>query len=331
MTLTDERTSKSRRFYHRPSGAGLKKGIRAALRVIAVFLVCLFASACDERDQPKLNVRDIHYWSMPAKGAMIPAPRSVTCGPHNEVLVLDKGGRVILFSQSGEVLKKWNMPDARIGNPEGACFFTDGRIAVADTHYARVVFFDHDGKVVGMLGSEGTGPCQFHYPVCVTQDPHGNFYVGEYGGNDRVQKFTVDGKFLLQIGKAGSGPGQFQRASGVVWHDGLLYIADSFNNRVQVFTDTGTYQSIIGLPESGVTLGFPYALALGPQNDLFVIEYLTARVSRFDLKTKKLLGRFGTQGRGEGEFSTPWGIDVNSKGTVYVADTDNRRLVELLR
>jgi DNA-binding beta-propeller fold protein YncE len=49
------------------------------------------------------------------------------------------------------------------------------------------------------------------------------------------------------------------------------------------------------------------------------------------LKTKKLLGRFGTQGRGEGEFSTPWGIDVNSKGTVYVADTDNRRLVELLR
>jgi DNA-binding beta-propeller fold protein YncE len=146
-----------------------------------------------------------------------------------------------------------------------------------------------------------------------------------------VQKFSVDGKFLLQIGKAGSGPGQFQRASGVVWHDGLLYIADSFNNRVQVFTDTGTYQSIIGLPESGVTLGFPYALALGPQNDLFVIEYMTARVSRFDLKTKKLLGRFGTQGRGEGEFSTPWGIDVNSKGTVYVADTDNRRLVELLR
>jgi iron(III) transport system ATP-binding protein len=331
VTLTDERAPKSRRFYHRPAGSGLKKGIRVALRVIALLLVCFLASACDERDQPKLNVRDIHYWSMPPKGAMIPAPRSVTVGPHNEVLVLDKGGRVIVFSQSGEILKKWNMPDARIGNPEGACFFADGRIAVADTHYSRVVFFDQEGKVVGMLGSEGPGPGQFHYPICVSQDPKGNFYVGEYGGNDRVQKFSVDGKFLLQVGKAGSGPGQFQRASGVVWHDGLLYIADSFNNRVQVFTDTGTYQSIIGLPESGVTLGFPYALALGPQNDLFVIEYMTARVSRFDLKTKKLLGRFGRQGRGEGEFSTPWGIDVNSKGTVYVADTDNRRLVELLR
>jgi ABC-type multidrug transport system ATPase subunit len=331
VTLADEQTAKRRRFYHRPAGPGLKTGCRVALRVIGVLLLCLMASACVEQDQPVLKVRDIHYWSMPAKGKMIPAPRSVTCGPHDEVIVLDKGGRVIVFSEKGEILRKWSMPDARIGNPEGACVFLDGRIAVADTHYARVVFFDHDGKVVGMLGSQGTGPSQFHYPVCVTQDPHQNFYVGEYGGNDRVQKFSVDGKFLLQIGKAGSGPGQLQRASGVVWRDDKVYVADSFNNRIQVFTDTGKYLSIIGLPESGVTLGFPYALALGPQNDLFVIEYMTARVSRFDLKTSKLLGRFGTQGRGEGEFSTPWGIDVNSKGTVYVADTDNRRLVELLR
>ena len=49
---------------------------------------------------------------------------------------------------------------------------------------------------------------QFIYPVCVSQDPHGNFYVGEYGGNDRVQKFSVDGKFLLQIGRAGQRPGR---------------------------------------------------------------------------------------------------------------------------
>ncbi len=132
--------------------------------------------------------------------------------------------------------------------PRGpACFSTGGSPWPTRTT-ARVVFFDHDGKVVGMLGSQGTGPCQFRYPVCVTQDPHGNFYVGEYGGNDRVQKFTVDGKFLLQIGKAGSGPGQLQRASGVVWRDGKVYVADSFNNRIQVFTDTGKYLSIIGLP-----------------------------------------------------------------------------------
>ena len=248
---------------------------------------------------------------MPAKGPRIPAPRSVTCGPHDEVYVLDKGGRVLVFDESGKVMRMWNMPDARIGNPEGACVFADGRIAVSDTHYSRVVFFNHDGKVVGTMGSEGKGPGQFLYPVCVTQDPHGDFYVGEYGGNDRVQKFSVDGKFLLQIGRPGTAAGEFMRASGVVWHDGLVYVADAFNNRIQVFTDKGEFRAIIGLPDSGVTLGFPYALAHGPDNDLFVIEYSTARVSRFDLKSGKLLGRFGTPGRGEGQFTTPWGIDVN--------------------
>ena len=331
VALSDEQTGASRRFYHRPTGPGLKKGSRVALRVMAILLLCLSASACVAREQPVLKVREVHYWSMPPQGAKIPAPRSVTCGRQDEVYILDKGGRVLVFSETGTLLRKWDMPDSRIGNPEGACVFADGRIAVADTHYSRVVFFNHDGKLLGTLGSEGRGPSQFLYPVCVSQDGHGNFYVGEYGGNDRVQKFSVDGKYLLQIGRAGSGPGEFQRASGVVWRDGLLFIADAFNNRVQVFTDQGEFRSIIGLPESGVTLGFPYALALGPQNDMFVIEYMTARVSRFDLKDSRLLGRFGTPGRGEGEFSTPWGIDVTSKGTVLVADTDNRRVVELRR
>lgn len=329
VAVSDPKSATTRRFFHRPSGPRLGKGQRVVLKLIVALVMCFFGSACDKKDQPVLKVREIHYWTVPPQGSRFPAPRSVTCGPNHENYVLDKGGRVIVFGEDGTVLRKWDMPDARYGNPEGACVFLDGRIAVADTHYSRVVFFNHDGKVVGMLGSAGHGPSQFVYPVCVTQDPHGNFYVGEYGGNDRVQKFSVDGKFLLQIGRCGTAPGEFERASGVVWRDGLLYIADSFNNRIQVFSDVGEFRAVFGAPD--VDLGYPYALALGPQDDLFVIEYSTARVSRFDLKTGRLLGRFGSPGRGEGQFATPWGIDVDSKGTVLVADTDNRRIVELLR
>jgi ABC-type multidrug transport system ATPase subunit/DNA-binding beta-propeller fold protein YncE len=331
VALRDPRTATTRRFFHRPAGPRLSAGHKVVLRVIVALWMCFFASACDKKDQPALQVREIHYWSVPPKDSRFPAPRSVTCGPNHENYVLDRGGRVLVYNDTGTLLRKWDMPDARNGNPEGACVFLDGRIAVADTHYSRVVFFNHDGKVVGMLGSAGHDPSQFIYPVCVTQDPHGNFYVGEYGGNDRVQKFSVDGKFLLQIGRCGTEPGEFERASGVVWRDGLLYIADSFNNRIQVFTDTGEFRAIFGAPGAAVDLGYPYALALGPQDDLFVIEYSTARVSRFDLKSGRLLGRFGHPGRGERQFATPWGIDVDSQGTILVADTDNRRIVELLR
>jgi iron(III) transport system ATP-binding protein len=331
VAISDPQTATTRRFFHRPSGPQLRTGQRVALRLIVALCMCFFASACDKKDQPALKVREIHYWTVPPQGSRFPAPRSVTCGPNHENYVLDRGGRVLVYGETGTLLRKWDMPDARNGNPEGACVFLDGRIAVADTHYSRVVFFNHDGKVVGMLGSAGQGPSQFVFPVCVTQDPHGNFYVGEYGGNDRVQKFSVDGKLLLQIGRCGTGPGEFERASGVVWRDGLLYIADSFNNRIQVFTDAGEFREVFGAPDTRVELGYPYALALGPQNDLFVIEYSTARVSRFDLKTGRLLGRFGSPGRGEGQFATPWGLDVDSNGTILVADTDNRRIVELLR
>ena len=248
VTLTDGRNARSRRFYHRPSGPGLKKGIRAALRVIGLLLVCLFASACEERDQPKLNVRDIHYWSMPAKGAMIPcaAQRHLRSAQRGDGA--RQGGPRAHFQPVGPdsaEVEHARRPDRQ---SRGGLFFLDGRIAVADTHYARVVFFDQEGKVVGMLGSQGTGPSQFHYPVCVSQDPNGNFYVGEYGGNDRVQKFSVDGKFLLQIGKAGSGPGQFQRASGVVWHDGKVYVADSFNNRVRSSPTRASISRLSGCP-----------------------------------------------------------------------------------
>jgi iron(III) transport system ATP-binding protein len=331
VTLSDPRTTSKRRFFHRPAGPRLSAGQRVALRLIVALCMCFFAAACDKRDQPLLKVREVHYWPVPPQGSRFPAPRSVTCGPNHENYVLDRGGRVLVYGETGSLLRQWDMPDAHNGNPEGACVFLDGRIAVADTHYSRVVFFNHDGKVVGMLGSAGQSPSQFIFPVCVTQDPHGNFYVGEYGGNDRVQKFSVDGKFLLQIGRCGSGPGEFERASGVVWRDGLLYIADSFNNRIQIFSDTGEFRSVFGQPGETVEMGYPYALALGPQDDLFVIEYSTARVSRFDLKSGRLLGRFGSPGRGEGQFATPWGIDVDPKGTILVADTDNRRIVELLR
>src|SRR5262249_1211481 len=161
------------------------------------FVACLCASACVERDVPELKFKEIHYWSVPPKGPKLPAPRSVTWTRDDEIYVLDKAGRVLVLDGSGNVVRKWDMPDSRVGNPVGACLFSDGRVAVADTHCRRVVFFDRNGKVLGTLGEQGEGPGQFHYPICITQDTHGNFYVGEYGGNDRVQKFSSDGRFLL--------------------------------------------------------------------------------------------------------------------------------------
>lgn len=331
VELRDDRSGERRALFHRPA-APLRVGDRVLLRILSLLLVIVFLAGCDkEQAEPKLEVKDVQFWTDLAEGNRIAAPRSVTWGPGPELYVLDTAGRVIVFDGTGKRIREWHMPAYDVGRPEGVCVFKDGRVVVTDTHYHRVVVFDKQGKVLELRGGHGTEPGQFIYPVGLTQDPDENYYVCEYGSNDRVQKFSADGKFLLQFGGFGTEPGKFQRPSGITWLDGKLYVADAINNRIQVFSDKGEFLEILvprdtGEDSPGVL--YPYDVNKTPDGNLLVIEYGGGRLSKFDVKGK-LLGRYGTTGRGEGEFSTPWGLAVSSDGLVAVADTGNRRIVRL--
>jgi DNA-binding beta-propeller fold protein YncE len=263
---------------------------------------------------------------MPPEGTKIPAPRACHITPQGELYVLDNAGRVLVFDADGNVLRQWFMPEYSVGKPEKICLLHDGRLAVADTHYHRVVFFDVEGKVVGMMGSYGRDPGEFIFPVALAQDDDDNLYVCEYGDNDRVQKFSPSGKFLLEFGSCGTAPGQFTRPSGIVWHDHVLYVVDAFNNRIQHFTDEGEYLGNFG--DSGdVGLNYPYDLVRSPAGDFYVVEYGGGRVSKFN-HAGKLLGHFGGTGTGQNQLSTPWGLTVDARNRVWVADTGNRRILE---
>jgi iron(III) transport system ATP-binding protein len=200
---------------------------------------------------------------------------------------------------------------------------------VADTHYHRVVFFDDNGAVLKILGGEGTGPGQFLFPVAICQDDSEHFYVCEYGGDHRVQKFTRDGEHVLTFGTFGTAPGQFQRPSGIVWHDGRLYIADAINNRVQAFSDEGKFLEILGESGKGLSLEYPYDITLDRESEkLYVVEYGAGRVTKIDL-AGRVLGRHGQTSRGEGGFLKPWGLAIDSQQRLRIADTENHRIVEL--
>lgn len=322
----------TRTVYHRPSIPILRAGMSVSLRIIAcLLLMCgsFLVSGCRESSgrEPDLGVITSRHYQLPPEGVMLPAPRGMTFGPQEELFVLDNAGRIIVYDKEGNLLRQWWMPEYSVGKPEGAWVLLDGRIAVADTHYHRVLFFSQTGDVLGSIGEQGEGPGQFIYTVSVTQDPHGFLYVAEYGGNDRIQKFTADGEFVLAFGKAGTDPGEFQRACGVVWHRGLVYVADAINSRVQAFRDTGEFVGVVADAQT-VGLHYPYDLSLGPDESLYIAEYGAGRVTKVSL-TGKLLGRYGEQGRGLGKLYTPWGIAVSRSGKVAVADTGNRRVVEL--
>jgi iron(III) transport system ATP-binding protein len=328
VEVRHEPTGAVRTFFHRPSSNHLERGTHITLKTLLCLLLCLHLAGCGGPNAPTISISEVHSWSVPPEDVLQPAARSLTIGNQGELIALDNGGRVLVYAQDGSIARQWRMPDNKNGNPEGVCVLHDGRIVIGDTHYHRVVMFAPDGKSYTTFGKEGRGPGEFIYPVAVTKDPQENIYVAEYGSNDRVQKFTSDGKFLLSFGSFGTQPGQFQRPSGLVWHNGKIYAADAFNNRIQVFSDEGKFLQVLDSTNQPLSLQLPYDLKMGPDETFYAVEYGAGRITRFDLNGH-LLGRYGTNGTGLGQFATPWGIAVDSQKRIYVADTGNRRVVEL--
>ncbi|NNJ25617.1 ATP-binding cassette domain-containing protein [Alienimonas chondri] len=329
------------------TGPPLAKGARAALRFAFLLLAGLFpllGAGCDGGPKPSgpaLSFAEVRVRATPNAGAQLPAPRGVGIGPNGEAFVLDDAGRVLVFAPDGEELRRWDMPSNVNGNPEGICVYRppgseEWLVAVADTHFHRIVLFTTEGEEVVRWGVEGDEPGDFRFPVAVTADDAGRLYVGEYGGNDRVQVFSPhpENRPLREFGSFGTGPGQFSRASGVAWvpperegKDAFVLVADAFGDRIARFTDQGEYRGVLG-GDDAVALHSPYDLARAADGTLWVPEYHGGRVTALR-PDGTLIGRWSRDEKA-GALLTPWGLDVDAAGRVWVADTGNRRLVTLV-
>ncbi len=300
------------------------------LAVLAVLAPAGFGGCETGTADPEFHVSRFDIWRIPAEGRTLPAPRALYSDERDTVYALDDAGRVLVYAADGRLQHKWHMPASEIGRPEGIWKLDDGRIAVADTHYHRVVIFSEDltGAVSRMFGTEGNGDGQFVFPVSVCQDPKGFLYVGEYGDRQRIQKFTAEGEYVAQFGRHGTAAGEFQRPSAIVWREGCIFAADAFNDRIQVFTDQGRFLRVIQVPAGSEPLEFPYDLKVTADGRLYVIENKGSRLTVLE-PDGTVAGRYGHPSRGLGGFLSPWALTVLSDGRVLVADTGNHRLVEL--
>ncbi len=135
-------------------------------------------------------------------------------------------------------------------------------------------------------------------------------------------------KYKSSIGSVGTGDGQFQQARNFAFDSaGNMYVADTYNDRIQVFNPAGSYVSQWGVSGSGPgQLTEPAHIAIGPDNTVY-IAYGSAseKVQRFTVNGT-YLGAWGTFGSGNGEFSDIGYIAVDSTGNVYVADLGNYRI-----
>lgn len=114
----------------------------------------------------------------------------------------------------------------------------NGNLYVNDTMNFRIQIFSLDGEYINSFGKHGDSSGHFAQPKGIGIDSKGHIYVVDAIFH-RVQIFDRDGRFLMDFGNQGNNAGEFWLPSGLYIDHDMIYIADSYNRRVQVFQYVG--------------------------------------------------------------------------------------------
>ncbi len=315
-------------------------GERAGVRVVqSLLFVCLIAltSCSPNSNAPDLHSRVFsHAEIIGVRGTglgQFTKPRSLALDRDDNLYVVDMTGRVQRFSPGGEVLSSWRMPETDLGKPKGMCRDTNGNIVIVEPHYQRVNHFAPDGTLVEQWGSHGTNGGQLVLPRSVAVNRHGDIFVSEYTTVDRVQGFSANGrKPILMFGKPGTGDGEFNRAEGLdVDAQDRIYVADSCNHRIQIFSRDGRWLKTYGKAGRGLgELSYPYDVRVDRAGRQYVCEFGNSRIQVFGTNNQPL-EIIGGPGARPGQFNNPWAIALDSHGNLFVADAGNHRVQKLAR
>lgn len=148
----------------------------------------------------------------------------VDTGSHT-VQIYDTSGRHLgAFGERGEGDSSFNYPTFATAH--------DSLLLVNDTLNYRIKLFAGE-HLLTAIGREGDGPGTFARPKGIAVDASGRIFVVD-GLFDNVQVFDRAGRLLLVIGGAGDGAGEFWSPAGITVNGDLIYIADTFNHRIQI-------------------------------------------------------------------------------------------------
>ena len=226
---------------------------------------------------------------------------------HGKYNTIDKPSKVI--SEGG-----------RMGESFGIAFSRNGMWAVTDSTNHCVWIFDREDQLVRKFGSKGTGNGEFSdlSPLGIAFDANNHLYMTDHN-NHRVQKFDINGAYLFQFGTQGSANGQLKHPLGITVQNGKLYVAEWGNHRISVFQLDGQFSHIIG---SG-HLRNPWHIAVNTNDQLLVANHGQHCISMFTLDDN-YVGKFGIQGTGRGQLSSPSGIATDMYGFILVTEHTDR-------
>ena len=213
-------------------------------------------------------------------------------------------------------------------HPWGVAVTDDNHVIITENWGDCVSILDREGKKMKSLGGKGgSGKVKFSHPRGVAITPDKFILVSD---SNRIQKIDMDGYRKASVGKKGSEPLQFIAPEGIAISPitGQVYIADTYNHRIQVLNPDLTFSNLFGSKGSANgQFQSPRDIAIDSQGLVYVADTNNHRIQKFS-PDGKFVGRFGTFEYDPGQLSYPVGItiDTAATGLVYVSEFGNNRI-----
>jgi DNA-binding beta-propeller fold protein YncE len=216
-------------------------------------------------------------------------------------------------------------PQVALRIPMGLAVDGRGNIYVGDNGHGAIFAFGPDLNYIGTLTRSG----EVEAPTGLAVDPtRDRLYVADTRKH-QVSAYNLEsGRLVRQIGRKGSEPGEFGWPSGLaIGPDGLVYVSDTMNYRVQVLDrDLNFLRSFGSLGVNPGQFRRPKGIAVDQENVVYVADSDFNNVQMFDTQGQPLLA-VGHYGERPGEMVLPAGVAVSrSQRRIYVAEQLTRRV-----
>ena len=254
-------------------------------------------------------------------------PWGVAINQRGEVVVADYDGHCIsVFSPSGKKLRSFGTRGSAAGEmvyPRGVTVDGEQNILVVDDVQGIQKYTSSGAFVTSTLNTQCANLADI---LDIAYNPsNGKIYAASM--NNCVHILNSDLTISHTFGKQDGSERQFSVFCGIACDStGKVYVADSGNHRIQVFTARGRLLRVFGRRGNAQgELGGPIGVSIDTQGLVYVSEKDNHRVSVFTSEGQ-FVTSFGRKGKGAGQFNEPLRLAVDLGGVVYVCDRFNKRV-----
>jgi len=301
-------------------------------------------------------------WVVHRPGSLTPRERAAERTPP-EAKCCIAAPPVLVFDPSGNFLFSWGGPGAGYQWPESEHgVYVDAKdfvwLAGNGKSDGQVLKFTMEGKFVLQIGKQASGNDsnsteRLGSPADVAVDTAAReVFAADGYANRRVVVFDSEtGAYKRHWGAYGKKPvdeklppydparppsAQFGNPVHCIRlsNDGLVYVCDRTNDRLQVFRKDGSFVSEHVFEKETRGTGSVYDLVFSPDKEqtfIYMIDGMNGEVRIVDRASKETLGRFGRPGRQVGQFTALHNIAVDRQGNVYTAEVNTGQRVQKFR